>query len=243
MSTCTSPTPSAARTNRYSLFGRYTQKLAKADLVADLGYSWLRYSGSAFADRNAPLGRATLNWHASERSTLTVDAAYQFSDSASGLIAAAETQTPASGKPPASITVGDATTTSQAFQERRLGVGYRWLGQRLTFNVDPYYRVLDYSNGTTLVTGLDETIRGITGGVSYLIRPLLSFGLIATGENLRYDSVGREDKTWALSAILTQQWTRNWGGRLELTHYVNHSNAADRSFNQNIIYFALVYTR
>ena len=63
------------------------------------------------------------------------------------------------------------------------------------------------------------------------------------GENLRYDAITREDKTWSLSAILSQQWTRNWGGRLELTHYTRDSNVADQSFDQNIIYVALVYTR
>ena len=76
-----------------------------------------------------------------------------------------------------------------------------------------------------------------------MLRPLLTLGLAATGENLRYDSIGREDKTWMLSAILSQQWTRNWGGRIELTHYKRDSNVVDQSFDQNIVYFALVYTR
>src|SRR6185312_9486759 len=114
----------------------------------------------------------------------------------------AQTQTPESGRPPQSIAVGDATTTSQAFLEHRFGVGYRWIGERLTFNVDPYYRELDYSDGSVLATGLDETVRGVTGGVTYLLRPLLSIGLVATGENLRYYSIWREDKTWDLGAIL-----------------------------------------
>ena len=70
-----------------------------------------------------------------------------------------------------------------------------------------------------------------------------SQGLVATGENLRYDSIGREDKTWIASAVVTQQWTRNWGGRLEFTRSIRHSNIADQSYGQNIIYFALVYTR
>ncbi len=229
--------------NRYSVFGRYTQKWNKVDLVADLGYMWLNYSGNAFADRDEPLGRATLSWHSSERSTFTLDLAYQFSDAASSMIATTDVQTPTSGQPPAGIAVGDATTTSQAYLEHRLGVGYRWAGERLTFNVNPYYRELDYSDGATLTTGLNETDRGVTAGLSYLLRPLLTLGLAATGENLRYDSIGREDKTWMLSAILSQQWTRNWGGRIELTHYKRDSNVVDQSFDQNIVYFALVYTR
>ena len=229
--------------NRYSVFGRYTQKWTKVDLTADLGYAWLNYSGNVFADRDEPLGRATLDWHASERSTFTVDFAYQFSDSASGMLANTQVQTPDSSRPPQSIAVGDATTTSQAYLEHRFGVGYRWLGERLTFNVDPYYRELDYSDGTVLATGLDETVRGVTTGVTYLLRPLLSIGFVATGENLRYDSIGRRDKTWDLGAIVTQQWTRNWSGRLQFTHYTRDSNVVDQSFNQNIVYFALVYTR
>jgi hypothetical protein len=229
--------------DRYSVFGRYRQKWTKVDLVADLGYSWLNYSGHLFEDRNEPLGRATLDWHASERSTFNLDFAYQFSDAASGMLANTEVHTPDSGRPPRSITVGDATTTSQAYLEKRLGIGYGWLDERLTFKIEPYYSKLDYSDGTLLVTGLNETDRGITGSVSYLLRPLLTLGFVATGDRLTYDSIGREDKTWNLSADLTQQWTRNWSGRLSLTHYTRDSNVADQSFHQNIIYFALVYTR
>lgn len=229
--------------SRYSAFGRYTHNWTKIDLTADLGYSWLSYSGGQFADRDDPLGRATLNWHASDRSTFTLDFAYQFSDAAAGLIASTEVLTPASAAPPTSIVTGDATTTSQAYLERRLGVGYRWLGERLTFNIDPYYRKLEYADGTLLATGLNETGRGFTGGFSYLLRPLLSAGLIASGENLRYDSIAREDKTWSLTGTLRQQWTRNWSGRLELTHYKRDSNVVDQSFDQNIVYVALVYTR
>jgi hypothetical protein len=229
--------------NRYSVFGRYTQKWTKVDLVADLGYMWLDYSGNVFEDRNEPLGRAALSWHPSERSTFTADAAYQFSDAASSMIATTDVQTPTTGQPPTAIAIGDATTTSQAYLEHRLGVGYRWAGERLTFNIDPYYRELDYSNGTQVVTGLDETVRGVTGAASYLLRPLLSIGLAGTGENLHYDGIGRRDKTWTLTAFLTQQWTRNWGGRLEYTHYTRNSNVVGQDFDQNIIYFALVYTR
>jgi hypothetical protein len=227
---------------RYSVFGRYTNKWNKVDFLADLGYSWIRFADT-FSDRDAPLGRATLNWHASDRSTFTGDFAYQFSDAASAMLATTDVQPASPTQPPPSITVGDATVTSQAYLERRLGVAYRWAGERLTFNVNPYYRDLDYSDGTVLATGFDETVRGITGGVSYLLRPLLSLGLGATGENLRYDGIGREDKTWIVGASLTQQWTRNWSGRLEYSRSIRHSNVADQSYGQNIIYFALVYTR
>jgi hypothetical protein len=228
---------------RYSVFGRYTHKWDKINLTADLGYAWLRFTGGTFADRDAPLGRATLEWHPSDRSTFTGDFAYQFSDAASAMLATTDAQPATPTQPPPAVTVGDATTTSQAFLERRLGVAYRWIGERLTFNVNPYYRDLDYSDGAVLATGFNETGRGVTGGVSYLLRPLLTLGFAATGENLRYDSIGREDKTWIVGASLTQQWTRNWSGRLDLSRSIRHSNVADQSYGQNIIYFALVYTR
>ena len=229
--------------SRYSVFGRYTRNWTKVDLIADLGYSWLRYSGGTIDDRDSPLGRAKLAWRYSERSTFGLDFAYQFSDAASGMMTGADIP-----NIPTNIATGDATTTSQAYLERRLGLSYAYTDPRLTFTVAPYYRKLGYSSNVTDVTplgvaGINQTGKGATAGLTYLLRPLLSIGLTANGENLRYDEIAREDKTWTVTAFLRQQWTRNWSWRVELTHYKRDSTTPGQSYDQNVAYFAVTYTR
>ena len=226
---------------RYSLFGRYTRNWTKLDLTADLGYSWLRFSGNAIEDRDDPLARVTLGWRASPRSTLTASAGYQFSDAASGMMVI---PSDIGTTVPSNIAIGDATTTSQPYLERRFSFGYVWHGERLTFNVEPYYYKLDYvSDGTSLVAGLNETGKGAFAGMSYILRPLLTTGVTATGENLHYDAIGRIDDTWTVTAFLRQQWTRNWSWRLELSHYERNSDAPGLSSDQNVAYFGIAYTR
>jgi hypothetical protein len=229
--------------SRYNAFGRYTRKWTDVDLTADLGYSWLRYSGGLVDDRDSPLGRATLAWRYGTHSTLAVDLAYQFSDAASFMMTGA-----AATAIPTEIATGDATTTSQAYLERRLGLTYAYADPRLTFTFAPYYRKLAYANVAIdsdpfATTGIDETGKGASASLAYLLRPLLSIGFVATGENLQYNDLDREDKTWSVTAFFRQQWTRNWSWRVELTHSRRDSNTPGQSYDQNIAYFALTYTR
>lgn len=229
--------------SRYSVFGRYTRKWTDVDLIADLGYSWLRYSGGTIDDRDSPLGRATLAWHYSARNTFGLDFAYQFSDAASFMMTGADV--PAI---PTSIATGDATTTSQAYLERRLGLNYAYVDPRLALTLAPYYRKLDYSTVNDLdpaggITGINQTGKGATAGLTYFLRPLVSIGVTANGENLRYADLDREDKTWTVTAFFRQQWTRNWSWRVELTRYKRDSSTSGQSFDQNVAYVALTYTR
>jgi NAD(P)-dependent dehydrogenase (short-subunit alcohol dehydrogenase family) len=105
-------------------------------------------------------------------------------------------------------------------------------------------RKLDYANGgATLITGLNETGRGVGAGLFYLLRPLLTVGVSAAGENLRYDALAREDKTWTATATLRQQMTRNWSWHIDLTHAERNTDAPGLSSDQNIAYFGIAYTR
>ena len=225
---------------RASVFGRYTRKWTKLDLTTDFGYSWLDFSGNLLKNRDDPLARVTLDWHASERSTFNLNATYQFSDAATGMMVGADIGTTI----PSNIATGDATTTSQPYLEHRFGFGYAWHGDRLTFNIDPYYYKLDYvTDGTIVARGLDETGKGATAGLTYVLRPLLTTGLTVTGENLHYDSIGRVDDSWTIVAFLRQQWTRNWSWRIELSRYDRNSNAPGLTSVENIVYFGIAYTR
>ena len=227
--------------NRYSLYGRYTRNWTKVDLTTDLGYSWLHFSGNTVENQQDPLGRVTLDWRISPRSTINGSATYQYSDAASAMMVP---PTEIGTTIPSNITTGNATTTAQPYLERRFSFGYAWRGERLTFNVAPYYYQLDYvSGGASLIAGLDETGKGAAAGLSYILRPLLTTGLTLTGENLHYDAIGRIDDSWTIAAFLRQQWTRNWSWRIELSHYDRNSNAPGLSSEENIAYFGIAYTR
>jgi len=241
--------------SRYSAFGRYTRKWAKFDLVADAGYTWIKYGNNALGatDRDEALARANLDWHVTERSTLTLDVAHQLSDAASGLLltSAAATATDTVNPVPAQISTGSATTTSAAYLENRIDFGYGYRGVRGTFTVAPYYRKLDYGN-LAVVSGADaaiggasisQTARGATATASWLLRPLVTIGVTGSGENLRYDQLDREDKTWNLQAFLRQQFTRHWSWRGSLTRYERDSSVAGQSANQNIVFVELDYAR
>jgi len=236
--------------SRYSAYGRYTRQWAKLDLTADLGYSWLRYSNNALGigNRDAPLARGNLNWHVSERSTITLDVAHQLSDAASNLLIGSAIGAETGNPIPAQIATGSATTTSAAFLENRVDFGYAYHGTRGSFAIAPYYRKLDYGafgdigaigNGTAL----NQSARGANLTASWLLRPLLSAGIAATGENLRYDQLERTDKTWSLQAFITRQFTRHWRWRVDFTHYERDSTAAGQSADQNIVFFGFTYTR
>ena len=227
--------------SRYNLYGRYTRKWTKVDFVGDLGYSWLKYSDT-LQDRDSPLARGALTWRHSDRSTFGLDFAYQYSDAATDMMTGADITTI-----PTNIATGDATTTSQPYLERRLGGSYFYAGERFGFNVAPYYRELDYSEAGApdLPQNVvqNQTGKGASIGVSYLLRPLLSIGLNANGENLHYDSIDRVDDTWTVSTFLRQQWARNWSWRVQYSYYKRDSTEPGQSADQNVIYFGITYTR
>lgn len=236
--------------NRYSAFGRHTRQWAKFNLTADFGYTWLKYSGSALGadDRDAPLARANLDWHFSDRSTLTVDVAHQLSDAASSLLAGTAIGPGTVNPIPVQISTGSATSTSAAFLENRIDLGYGYRGLRLAFTVAPYYRKLDYGfldNIGDLGDGaaINQSARGATLTASWLLRPLVTIGVVASGENVRYDALDREDKTRTVQAFLSQQFTRHWSWRADLTRYERDSSVVGQSANQNIVFVGLTYAR
>jgi len=226
--------------DRYQLYGRYTRNWNKIDLTADLGYSWLRYSGRDLSDHDDPLGRLSLAWRATPQSTLHVNFSYQFSDAATDMVLPAGIGTTV----PTNIANGDATISSQAFLERELGFGYEYRNQRVTFEIAPFYRKLAYVDQTGFdETGLDQTSHGATAALSWLLRPLLTIGLAASGVSERYDRIDREDNDWTATAFLTRQWSRHWSGRLAFTHYERDSTVPGQSAAQNIVFASITFTR
>ncbi|MEP7044127.1 MAG: hypothetical protein ABI843_13770 [Dokdonella sp.] len=221
--------------DRSSLFGRYTRKWAKFDMTLDAGYSWLHYSHGDVDDRSSPLIRGDLAWKVTETSALKLDFSRQYSDAASSMVLGSDI----GNTIPTSITTGDATVTSDAYLEQRVGFGYTYTGVRTTFSAAPYYRKLNYAN----VGQLDQSGRGGTLAFAYRLQPLMTFGISANGEKLSYASIDRSDTTWSVDFSLNRQWTRNWSWRVQYTRYQRESTAPGLDSDQNIIYFGVAYTR
>jgi hypothetical protein len=238
--------------SRYSAFGRYTRKWTRFDLTTDFGYSWISYSGNSadVRDRNDALARANLDWRLSDRSTLTINVAHQLSDAASRLLTDATIGTETGNPIPAQIATGSAATTSAPYLENRVDFAYAYRGPRASFTLAPYFRKLDYAAATDNGTGvglasqsINQTARGASVTASWLLRPLLAIGVLANGENLRYDGLSRQDKTWTVQAFVRQQLTPHWSWRADLTHYDRNSNAAGQSAVQNIVSVQVTYAR
>jgi hypothetical protein len=221
--------------DRTSLFGRYSRKWTRFDMTFDLGYSWLNYSGHEADDRSSPLLHGTFGWKATDRGTLTLDFSHQYSDAASSMMVVSDI----GATIPTSIATGDATVTSEAFLENRIGLGYAYQGVRAGFGVSPYYRKQEYVNAD----GLDQDARGATVTFSWRLRPTLTFGANGTGERTDYSGADVNDTTWTIDTFLTQQWTRNWSWRAQYTYYKRNSSLSGLDSEQNIVYFGVSYTR
>lgn len=229
--------------SRYSAFGRYARTVGEIDLAADLGYSWLRYSGHANSalDRQDPFVRGKIGWKLSPQSMLSVEVARQISDAASTMLL----DTGIGQQIPVDIAAGDATVTPAAYLEQRLQFAYAYQGPRAGFTFAPYYRKLDYSEGfdSVAIGGGDQKSRGGVGTASWRLTTISTIGLQGIYDDLTFEQVAREDKTWSIQAFLRHQWTPHWSLRGEVAHYRRSSNAAGQNSDQNSIYVALTYTR
>lgn len=231
---------SGSNYNRNEAFVRYVNKLSHFDLDAAVGWSRLEFDEAGMGSVSSPLLLATLDWRATERSTLSVTGARQYSDAAQDML-----QQPgqsATGVGPGTgtgINTGDAVINSQVYLDQSLRATYAFRSERLTLTVAPLYRKLDYVGDDTF----DQTGRGAYASIDYRLRPLLTLGLFADGEKLSYDSTDRSDKTLVYGANLTGQWTPHWSWRASILHQRRDSTLAEQNFHGNEIYFGIVFRR
>jgi uncharacterized protein (PEP-CTERM system associated) len=93
------------------------------------------------------------------------------------------------------------------------------------------------------VGAVDQNARGGTLAAGYRIRPLITAGVTATFENLRYEDLARTDHNRYYTLFLRQQLARNWAWRAELTRNERHSTDGGVSSDENIVFFGVTYTR
>lgn len=219
---------------RYDLYAGYTSQLAQIKLDLAAGYSKLDFK-HIDESSGGPLLRATLAWQASARSSFTGTLARQFTDAAAALLGSSG----AGGVPSTAVSTGDLSITSQSYLEKSLQLGYAYRGERLDVNIAPYYRKLEYENAP-------EFDRRGTGGIaslSWKLRPLWQASVSAGGENLRYNTLNRDDHTRTYAAGLAWQMTPRLSWHLDASHYRRSSNAIGQSSEQNIVFLSASFSR
>ncbi|GAA0715661.1 hypothetical protein [Dokdonella soli] len=232
--------------DRYNLYARYARSLRLFDYAVDLGYTSID-SGPPFGSHAKPLLRANADWRPSERSTVTLTAAHQYSDAASGMIDTVELRVkPSLGLPiPTSIATGGVVTSSAPYLESRVNLGYTYRVAQGAIGAEAFYDKLDYLN-EGLVPSQGNLKRSVRGGdvvATWLLRPELTLGANVTADHVRYSAIARTDKDLTFGVFLLQQWARHWSWRLNLAHYKRDSTVPGQGASQNIIYFGVAYTR
>lgn len=226
----------ASNYSRHELFGRYTSKLAHFDLDLALGASQIDFDHAGTRTPSSPLLRASADWHANQGSTFTLSASRQYADAAQDMML----------RPGESalgntygINTGDAVVSAQVYLERTLELAYALRTERLTLSLTPRYRKLSYEGDTTL----DQTGRGGNLTLDLRLRPTLTLSAFAENERITYHSLDRHDRTLTAGISLTDRWTRHWSWRVSLTRQQRNSDAPDQGFNENQVYFGVVYKR
>ena len=239
--------------SRDELFGRYVSRLARFDLDAIVGWSKLDFDRTATQAISSPLVRVSVTWRPSERNTLSIMAARQYSDAAQGMLQQSGRTTGdigggmgvagmgsgGGGGGGSSTNTGSAVVNSQVYLERRLELTYSLQTERLLLWVSPTYHKLSYSNDPTF----NQTGRGGRAGLQYQLRPLLALSASAGYETATYQTLDRRDKSFDYDVSLTRQWTSHWSTRFSFLRQQRNSNIPNQGFRENQIYFGVAFKR
>lgn len=218
---------------RYDAYFGYRRELQQYTLEAALGYSRLETDGDD-GHESSPLARAALEWMPAPRSTLSAGANYGFGDTASDLIALGE-------RPQVPIGAGTYNVAAgpDVYRERRLEVGYRFEGERLGFEVRPYYERFDYVSGLSQ----DVEARGASAGVDYRLRPRTTLSLTGTRQSRELFDGTQDDDDSVLRLGLEHEFTRHWRGEVAVQRRERDSSIAGQSYEENLAMLSVTWRR
>ena len=219
---------------RYDGYGRYWSQFRSVELTVDLGYSRLEFNDRPANDAWMPLVRGDLAWRVSPRSTLDLALSYEFSDAAENL-AFNDTNTPI----PNDFSDPAITVTPDVFKQRRAELGYSFAGERLGFELRPYYQRISYVDSLAP----DERSWGGFAQLSYKIRPLTTLSLAAAQEQRSFQDPSRRNRDFTASLALEHQFTRHWSTRYELQRRERNSSEAGQDYDENAAIVSFSYRR
>lgn len=221
---------------RYSAYAGYTQALRTLNLEFAGGYSHLDFDHGGSA--SGPLVRASADWHASERSTLGFDLAWQYSDAALDMlspIVAGDTSAGGLGN------IGGALISPDVYREQRVSANYAFQSTRLRIATIVGATRFRYESDAVIAADRNEYTAALD--IGYLLRPRTTLGVIADTVRRRYTALDASDRDYRYAVYLSQQVSRHWRWRADAMHYARNAGAGADSFDENSIYLRLVYTR
>jgi hypothetical protein len=221
----------------YSIFGGYVENLSQIDLDFALGYTHLNFARGD--DASGPLVRAGVDWRTTERTTLSFDAALEYTDAASSL-AAGDGSDFDSGLGSASI-IGTEAISADVYQEKLFEFGYHFVATRLNVDAIARYSTYRYEDLTGLLSNRDET--GLGFNIGYLLRPRLTLGFIAEANDREFTVTRTSERDYRIGTYLAQQLGPQWSWRADLARYDRNGDGDIASFNENSVYFRIIYTR
>lgn len=218
---------------RYDAYLGYRRELQQYTFETALGYSRLEMDGDD-GHASSPLARIALDWMPAPRSTLSASASYGYGDTASDLIALGE-------RP--QIPIGSGTYNVAAgpdvFRERRLEVGYRFEGERLGFEVRPYYERFDYVSGLSQ----DVEARGASAGIDYRLTPRTTLSLTGARQSRELFDGTQDDDDRVLRLGLEHEFTRHWRGAVAVQRRERDSSIAGQSYDENLAMLSVTWRR
>lgn len=221
----------------YSLFAGYVENLAQVDLDFALGYTHLNFSRGD--DASGPLVRAGVDWRATDRSTFSFDAAWEYTDAASSLAAGGGSGFDAD-LGGVSI-IGTEAITPDVYQEKLIEIGYHFVATRWNVDAVARYATYRYEDLTGLPSNRDES--GLGFSLGYLLRPRLTLGLIAEANYRDFTVTRTSERDTRFGGYLAQQLGPHWSWRVDLARYDRNGDGDIASFDENSAYFRFIYTR
>lgn len=228
----------ALRTRDYDLYDgyvRYEADRRRLDTDISLGYSRLK-SRATGRYESEPLFRADITLQATGRSGFTLQLRNQLLDATQGLI---ESSQVFEGDMFDQLRYLDTSVRPNPYRERTARLRYRLAGDRTVATVTPYARRVRYIDDFVP----SENRRGVFVGVEHRLRPRLDLSVQAGAENREYTNLAREDDNFVVGVGLTNRFTRNWTGRVELQHVERDSSALGRDYKANAVLVSFTYRR
>lgn len=238
---------------RLDAYVRIDRRVPALRLRADLGYTRIEPDNSS-SRASSPLVRTQVNWNPGGRHHFNGRFDYQLADSAQRLIQrssdlAAENYTsiPTSSELLEhydALGSGNIVVGSDSYRERRLNLGYRYEGDRVTLRVFPYVqRILYLDELSPGASDLDRRSRGEALELEYKLRPSLNVAVRAFDQEINYLNLDRDDTVRGLSVALVDRSARNWRWRVEASHVRRSSTEPGQSYRDNLIGFAIIRNR
>ncbi|HET6554404.1 MAG TPA: outer membrane beta-barrel protein [Dyella sp.] len=241
---------SAAGSNydNYAAYLRYTSRLTKLSVDADLGWSRIDFTDGGSHD--SPLVRLILGWSLTPRSTITVNGVYQYADATQDMLG--PTNVPLGGElvpleplpqtidqTLGTIGVGKVVIDSDVYKESQIAGTYSYRDERVNFSVVPSYSKLNYINTTTL----DQVNKGLGLTLDYKVTQKVSITGFASGERVTYDNIDRHDKNYGFGLGFNHEFTPHWSWGGSYARHIQHSDAVGQSYHENEYFLTLVYKR